>query len=64
MQIVLFSDPATKSGCIVMCETMPVDGFKMPCYEVLTPQEYPNIYNILWYVQRTYNGYKWQILTM
>lgn len=64
MQIVLFSDPVTKSGYIVVCETMPVDGFNMPCYEVITPHEYPNIYNILWYVQRAYKGYNWHILTM
>ena len=66
--IYILSDPTTKCGYIVADIDSDrgrlakyLEDYKMTFGSVLTPEEYPDIFNILWYMQRVYNGYSWQI---
>lgn len=66
--IYILSDPTTKRGYIVADidnnrERLGkyLEDYKMTFGSVLTPEEYPGILNILWYMQKVYNGYNWQI---
>ena len=38
-----------------------LEDYKMTFGSVLTPEEFPDIFHILWYMQKVYNGYNWQI---
>ena len=66
--IYILSDPTTKRGYIVADGDNDrgklfkyLEDYKMTFGSVLTPEEYPDIFNILWYMQKMYNGYNWQI---
>lgn len=68
--IYILSDPTSKRGYIVAdidndwgrLEKY-LEDYKMTFGSVLTPEDYPDIFNILWYMQKVYNGYNWQIAT-
>lgn len=66
--IYILSDPTVKRGYIVADIDNDrgrlaryLEDYKMTFGSVLTPEEYPDIFNILWYMQKVYNGYTWQI---
>lgn len=68
--IYVLVNPETKRGYIVadidndrgkLCKYL--KDYKMTFGSVLTPEEYPDIFNILWYIQKVYTGYNWQIAT-
>ena len=67
--VYILSDPTTKRGYIVADIDNDLgrlgrylEDYKMTCGSVLTPEEYPDIFNILWYIQKVYAGYSWQIV--
>lgn len=66
--IYILSDPAVKRGYIVADIDNDrgrlgkyLEDYKMTFGSVLTPEEYPDIFNILWYMQKVYNSYSWHI---
>lgn len=67
--IYILSDPTAKRGYIVanIDNNMGrlekyLEYYKMTFGSVLMPEEYPEILNILLYMQKVYNGYNWQIV--
>lgn len=66
--VYILSDPTAKRGYIVAdidndrgrLEKY-LEDYKMTLGSVLMPEEYPDIFNILWYMQKVYNGYSWHI---